>query len=482
MKVIFLKGVKSGKVKEKETKIVVSQIPQMFLDNSVNECMGNVEPFFLSILVNGKTLKNCMIDSGASSTVMPFEIMRKLGLKVDTTQGRCCAMDKRPVTVIGTINALPYRLTACPDRELTMSVLVVDIPPQYGMLLSRKWSAAMGGSLQCDLSFATFNIDGNLVKIDREPKSVYMIIEDAEDDMTNFVDTDVNTFRAELMTLKRDKQKTPMEEEVKSKSNKGDLWAMFFDGAYCKDGAGAGILLISPAGVTYKFSFTLSFPCTNNIAEYEALLLGLKIAHKHGIKCLHVIGDSELVISQIRNAYVSKNKRLKQYRNAVWDMIECFDAFGIIWKDRSNNKMADLLANIAVKPDDITFAGISKIETQIRPSIPDNVQNWQVFEDDKDILRFLNCENMLSGQEIDCAAYVENIGGKDTIFGKEVVQLKTNKIPKGLVALETIFDNQDRAQVDTSKYDANNLEEVNLGTRETPKKVYIGKKLSSKIR
>ena len=121
-----------------------------------------------------------------------------------------------------------------------------------------------------------------------------------------------------------------MEEEVNSKIDKGDLWAMFFYGSYCKDGAGAGILLISPAGITYKFSFTLSFPCTNNIAKYEALLLGLRIAHKHGIKCLHVIGDFELVISQVRNTYVSKNKRLKQYRNAFWDMIECFDAFGII--------------------------------------------------------------------------------------------------------------------------------------------------------
>ena len=89
---------------------------------------------------------------------------------------------------------------------------------------------------------------------------------------------------------------------------------------------------------------------------------------------------------------------------------------------------------------------------------------------------------MLSGQEIDCAAYVDNIGGKDTIFGKEVVQLKTNKIPKGLVALETIFDNQDRVQANTSKYDARDLEEINLGTKETPKKVYIGKKLSPKIR
>ena len=83
---------------------------------------------------------------------------------------------------------------------------------------------------------------------------------------------------------------------------------MFFDGAYCKDGTGVGILLISPTGVTYKFYFTLSFPYTNNIAEYEALLLGLRLAHKHGIKCLHVIGDFELVILQERNAYVSRKK------------------------------------------------------------------------------------------------------------------------------------------------------------------------------
>ena len=103
-----------------------------------------------------------------------------------------------------------------------------------------------------------------------------------------------------------------------------------------------------------------------------------------------------MVVSQVINTYVSKNKRLKQYRNVVWDMIECFDEFEIVWEDRTNNKMADLLANIAIKLDDITFVGISKVEIQTRPSIPNNVHNWQVFEDDKDILRFLNCEHMLS--------------------------------------------------------------------------------------
>ena len=225
-----------------------------------------------------------MIDSGASNIVMPFEIMKGLGLNVDNTQGRCCAMDKREVFVIGTINALPYRLTAYPDKELTMSVLVVDIPPQYGMLLSRKWSAAMGGSIQCDLSHATFQIDGNLVKVNREPKNVYMIEEEIEDDMKDFVDIDVKAFRFEVLFLKKDKHKSQLEIEVDAKIDQGDLWSIFFYGACCKDGSGVGILLISPTEKIYKFSFTLSFPCTNNIAKYEALLLVLRLAHKYGIK------------------------------------------------------------------------------------------------------------------------------------------------------------------------------------------------------
>ena len=49
----------------------------------------DIDPFLLSLVVNGKTLKNCMIDSGASNTVIPMKVMESLGLKVDTKQGRC---------------------------------------------------------------------------------------------------------------------------------------------------------------------------------------------------------------------------------------------------------------------------------------------------------------------------------------------------------------------------------------------------------
>ena len=70
------------------------------------------------------------------------------------------------------------------------------------------------------------------------------------------------------------------------------------------------------------------------------------------------------------------NKRLKQYRNVVWDQIELFDAFGISWMERSQNKMTDLLENVAIKPKDISFSKIPQIKVQNQPSIPNNIEHW----------------------------------------------------------------------------------------------------------
>jgi hypothetical protein len=52
-------------------------------------------------------------------------------------------------------------------------------------------------------------------------------------------------------------------------------WAMYFDGSVCEDGCGIGILLVSSRGVTYSFSIRLLAPCTNNLAEYEAVRRGM---------------------------------------------------------------------------------------------------------------------------------------------------------------------------------------------------------------
>lgn len=52
-------------------------------------------------------------------------------------------------------------------------------------------------------------------------------------------------------------------------------WKLFFDGSHTNHGAGVGILFITPQGDSIPKSFTVNFPCTNNIVEYEALMVGL---------------------------------------------------------------------------------------------------------------------------------------------------------------------------------------------------------------
>ena len=99
--------------------------------------------------------------------------------------------------------------------------------------------------MQCDLSYATFLIDNKLIKIEREPKCFYTIEKNMDNEITCFVDTDINAFRAEAPLLEKNPVKISVAAKVSSGSSKGDLWTMYFDGACCKEGSGVGILLIS---------------------------------------------------------------------------------------------------------------------------------------------------------------------------------------------------------------------------------------------
>jgi ribonuclease HI len=74
------------------------------------------------------------------------------------------------------------------------------------------------------------------------------------------------------------------------------LWTMYFDGSRIKMGAGAGLLFISSLGVHMRYVIRLHFPASNNVAEYEALVRGLRITVKLGVWHLDVRGDSQLVI------------------------------------------------------------------------------------------------------------------------------------------------------------------------------------------
>jgi ribonuclease HI len=87
------------------------------------------------------------------------------------------------------------------------------------------------------------------------------------------------------------------------------LWTMYFDGSLKRTRAGAGLLCISPLGKHVRYVIRLHFPASNNVAEYEALVNGLRIAVELGVQHLDARGDSQLVIDQVmKNSHCRDRK------------------------------------------------------------------------------------------------------------------------------------------------------------------------------
>jgi ribonuclease HI len=77
---------------------------------------------------------------------------------------------------------------------------------------------------------------------------------------------------------------------------------MYFDGSLKLEGAGVGVLLISPTGEQLKYILQIFWKVSNNEVEYEALLHGLRLAASLGFKRLLVYGDSVVVINQVNKS------------------------------------------------------------------------------------------------------------------------------------------------------------------------------------
>jgi ribonuclease HI len=107
------------------------------------------------------------------------------------------------------------------------------------------------------------------------------------------------------------------------------------------------------------------------------------------INNLHVKGDSDLIVSQVNRKFAAKNPRLKQYRDVVWDAIKRFDNFSIEAIPREENHLVDSLVVSASNLQLSKEIGFYKVEVNFRPSLPDNLEHWQVFENDSQLLRFL---------------------------------------------------------------------------------------------
>ena len=75
-----------------------------------------------------------------------------------------------------------------------------------------------------------------------------------------------------------------------------EYWMMYIDGSLMKKGAGVGLVFVLPLGVCMRYMVRIHFFASDNVAKYEALINGLRIAVELGIRRLDVRGDSQLAI------------------------------------------------------------------------------------------------------------------------------------------------------------------------------------------
>ncbi|XP_016199385.1 uncharacterized protein LOC107640375 [Arachis ipaensis] len=161
-------------------------------------------------------------------------------------------------------------------------------------------------------------------------------------------------------------------------------WSIHVDGASNKEGSGAGILLKEGNKVVAEQSLQFRFNASNNQAEYEALLAGLKLTLRLQIPRITAYCDSSLVVHQIKGEFQVKDPLLEKYWLVTKDLISKFKEFDIIHVNREQNTRADVLSKLATTRQAENTSALSQL-TLDKPSFEQDtilsitqVPDWRI--------------------------------------------------------------------------------------------------------
>ncbi|GMP26675.1 hypothetical protein CsSME_00003020 [Camellia sinensis var. sinensis] len=127
----------------------------------------------------------------------------------------------------------------------------------------------------------------------------------------------------------------------------GDSFRLFVDGSSNRQGAGAGVLLISPDGEIVEQSIHLGFKASNDEAEYEALITGLKLAASAEADEVIVFCDSQLIVNQSTGEFAARDERMSAYAKEVVRLAALFQNCRLLQVSRDDDTHANALANLA---------------------------------------------------------------------------------------------------------------------------------------
>ena len=205
-----------------------------------------VAPFYITLKVQYHLLHNFMLDSGVSHNVMPKSIMDRLDLKITRPYRDLYSFDSRRVKCMGMIKDLVVTLAQVPIKNVLMDVVIIDIPPKYGFILSRSWGYKLGGSLQLDMTHAMIPVfGGQFTQLYRETQLAYKVSDpqNSNNYPVYVADQDLENCILSLDDgVDNDIEENHIEENKSKKINESvysnGIWKMFFDGASSCEGAG----------------------------------------------------------------------------------------------------------------------------------------------------------------------------------------------------------------------------------------------------
>nr|GEX81974.1 reverse transcriptase domain-containing protein [Tanacetum cinerariifolium] len=135
-----------------------------------------------------------------------------------------------------------------------------------------------------------------------------------------------------------------------------ELWTLFTDESSCVDKSSVGLILTNPEGTDFTYVLRFQFTASNNEADYEALIAGLRIVAQMRVRNVHVSIDSKLVANQVLGTYVTNEENMIKYLEKTESLTSGFANFSISQVPRSKNKKVDALSKIA----STSFAHLSK--------------------------------------------------------------------------------------------------------------------------
>ncbi|XP_074373811.1 uncharacterized protein LOC141714178 [Apium graveolens] len=158
-------------------------------------------------------------------------------------------------------------------------------------------------------------------------------------------------------------------------------WTLKVDGSSTSERSGAGLILTSPEGFTIQTAISFGFPTTNNQAEYEALIVGLKLSRTLRVQDLNIYSNSQIVVKQTNGKYIANDPILAKYQAPVQSYLVSIPKHQVLQVCQEENEEVDIVSKLVRNSSDLNcsvyFEELQKpsIDSEEVLDIESN-QNW----------------------------------------------------------------------------------------------------------